>query len=312
MSAQESIRFAIIGAGKVGTALCGLLTQHGSTLVDVVSRRPSQARKLAERFGGRACTLEELSGDYECLFLTVNDDCIAGLAEQLCEVETLRKTRLVAHTSGVHSALLLKPLQLRHGCAIVAMHPVASITDRQESWRQLQRAWFTLDGDRAAVEDAGRLIESWGGQWCVIESDAKATYHAGAVFASNYVWTLLVSAMDLWESIGLSGWQHRQMLVRLAQNSLENLASAEDVNDALTGPIARADLRTVERHLEQLQLMPDSDLSALYRLLGSVTARRVWESGNRTPGRKEMLELLQGGCSYETDHRRVEEKETER
>ena len=198
--------------------------------------------------------------------------------------------------------MLLEPLRRRHGCAIVAMHPVASITSRQESWQQLQQAWFTLDGDRTAVERAGRLIESWGGRWCVIESEAKTLYHAGAVFASNYVWTVLVAAMDLWESIGLSGGQYRHMLITLAHNSLENLASAEDVKDALTGPIARADLHTVERHIERLQHTARPDLAALYRLLGSVTAGRLWKSGSRTPVQMEMLELLRGGCSYETDH----------
>ena len=78
---------------------------------------------------------------------------------------------------------------------------------------------------------------------------ARTLYHAGAVFASNYVVTLQRAASLLFESAGAPPEALEPLMRRTIENGFE-----------LTGPIARGDLETVERHLAALQGTGHADL----------------------------------------------------
>jgi predicted short-subunit dehydrogenase-like oxidoreductase (DUF2520 family) len=81
----------------------------------------------------------------------------------------------------------------------------------------------------------------------VCSSDLKPLYHAGAVFASNYLVTALAEAERLLVLAGLPRETAREALVPLARATLENVA-AMGPEAALTGPVARGDAATVKRH----------------------------------------------------------------
>jgi predicted short-subunit dehydrogenase-like oxidoreductase (DUF2520 family) len=92
-----------------------------------------------------------------------------------------------------------------------------------------------------------------------LADDRRALYHAGAVMASNYLVTLYRAAASLLEDAGAPP----EALVPLMRRTIEN-------GFELTGPIARGDRGTVERHLEMLRLYR-ADLVPLYEALAEAT-----------------------------------------
>src|SRR5439155_16303619 len=84
-----------------------------------------------------------------------------------------------------------------------------------------------------------------------VRTDRKALYHAGAVFASNYVVAALASALRLFEKAGVARAEALPALAALAEGTLAN-ARAAGIPAALTGPVERGDAETVARHVEQI------------------------------------------------------------
>ena len=80
----------------------------------------------------------------------------------------------------------------------------------------------------------------------MLADDDRASYHAAASIASNFVVTLLAAAEELTATVGLSGNDSRALLAPLVRSTVENWATHGPAV-ALTGPIARGDVTTVDR-----------------------------------------------------------------
>jgi predicted short-subunit dehydrogenase-like oxidoreductase (DUF2520 family) len=89
-----------------------------------------------------------------------------------------------------------------------------------------------------------------GGRPLALHGD-RAVYHLSAAIASNYLVTLLDLAAGLWGELGLSKEEGLRALLPLVRGTVENLDRV-GLPAALTGPIARGDVGTIERHLAVL------------------------------------------------------------
>jgi predicted short-subunit dehydrogenase-like oxidoreductase (DUF2520 family) len=113
---------------------------------------------------------------------------------------------------------------------------------------------------------ASSLAEALGMRPFEIEDDARATYHAAASIASNFLVALEESAAAL---LGKAGTGNpRELLAPLVLRSAANWA--ERGGEALTGPIARGDAATVDRHMEALREQAP-ELLPLYEALAERT-----------------------------------------
>jgi hypothetical protein len=101
----------------------------------------------------------------------------------------------------------------------------------------------------------------------VAEAD-RGAYHAAAAFAANYLVTLESAAAELMSTVGLQ----REVLLPLARAALENWGRQGP--SALTGPIARGDRQTVERH-RAVVADRTPDLLPLFEALTTATERLV-------------------------------------
>ena len=111
---------------------------------------------------------------------------------------------------------------------------------------------------------------------------ARAAYHGAASMASNFLVALEECAAELLESAGIEAG--RELLTPLVLRSAANWA--ERGGGALTGPIARGDVATTERHREALRLSAP-ELLPVYEALAAATerlaARETTPSGKATP-----------------------------
>jgi predicted short-subunit dehydrogenase-like oxidoreductase (DUF2520 family) len=296
----------IIGAGRLGTAMGLALKAKGYVIDTVVTRRLAASRQAARAFGPGTVALSALqlarssAAQQERLrrsslvLIATPDDIIARIAEQLAVIFKSKSARsprrFVLHTSGALSSDVLEPLR-NAGFAAGSLHPLISISDSRAGSESLARAFFSVEGDPAAVRVARSLVRDLGGQSFTIDTRQKALYHAAAVTAAPNITALFDIALEMLGVCGLSPGRARQVLLPLAESTLANLAT-QDPARALTGTFKRGDVSTVEKHLAALKSANLPQALAAYILLGQrslLLARR--HNANR-PVLDEIMRIL--------------------
>ncbi len=198
---------------------------------------------IAARLRERGLTLGE-KGDLR--LICVPDRAIGEVAR------SIEPGPWVAHVSGGTPLAVLDPHTQRF-----SVHPLQTLTLARGA-EQLDGAWGAVTADTPeAHERALWLAETLGLRPFALADDKRALYHAGASVASNFLVTLHRAAADIFEQAAAPP----EALVPLMQRTIEN-------GFELTGPIARGDRETVERHLEALK---GSELEPLYLALAKAT-----------------------------------------
>jgi predicted short-subunit dehydrogenase-like oxidoreductase (DUF2520 family) len=172
------------------------------------------------------------------VLLCVPDAAIAGVAAAMPD------SALVGHCSGA---------TVLGGCDF-SLHPLMTVPE----------SGARFDGVPAAVagHEAGRqLAERLGMVPFEVAEEDRAAYHAAACMASNY----LVALEDAAERVAMTAGVERDKLVPLVRATVENWAAHGRA--ALTGPAARGDEGTLDRHRDVLRerapdLIPMYDLMA--------------------------------------------------
>jgi predicted short-subunit dehydrogenase-like oxidoreductase (DUF2520 family) len=175
----------------------------------------------------------------------------------------------VAHVSGATPLFSLDPHVRRFG-----MHPLQSFS-KARGPEQLDGAWSAITAESDEARAAGFwLAKTLGLRPFELDDANRAAYHAGAAFASNYLVTLRAAASSLLEAAGVPP-EALDPLIR----------SVMDGGYELTGPIARGDWETVERHLAVIRA-ERPELEELYLALASATAKLA---GNELPSNSLLL-----------------------
>ena len=211
----------VIGAGRVGSAIAARLRERG---VDLGSDEP------------------------ELVLLCVPDRAIAAVASETPTGPWL------AHVSGATPLGALEPHERRFG-----LHPLQTFT-RDRGAEQLDGAFAAIT---AETEEARRVAD-WLARLLGLEpfplaDEKRATYHAGAAIASNYLVTLRRAAGSLLEAAGAPPEALDPLMRRTIENGFE-----------LTGPIARGDWETVEAHISAIR-SERPELEQLYTSLADAT-----------------------------------------
>lgn len=237
-----------IGTGTVGSALARALSRAGYAVAAVHNRSPEKAHRVAASIdGARAVkSAQDVVDACDLAFLTVPDDFI----EALCASMTWIAAKAAIHCSGAASMDILQSAR-DQGAEVGVFHPLQTLARPDEAERNLPGSGFAIEASsdelRATLEEMARAL---GGTPLLLSGD-KALYHASAVFASNYLVTLLGLASSLWEPLGLTRDEGLRALLPLVRGTLDNLERI-GLPNALTGPIARGDAGTIERHLNAL------------------------------------------------------------
>jgi predicted short-subunit dehydrogenase-like oxidoreductase (DUF2520 family) len=202
---------------------------------------------------GRDDDLRSAAADVDLLVLATPD---AAVAEVAAAIEPNQDT-VVAHLSG---SLGLAPLA-RHTRRAV-LHPLVALPDPERGEARLVGTWFGLavDGDPLVEEVVAELH----GQIVRVAEDDWARYHAAAVIAANHLVALLGQVERVAATVGAP----LAAYLDLARGALDDVADLGP-SAALTGPVRRGDLDTVQRHLDAL---PEAERAA-YRALAEEAAR---------------------------------------
>lgn len=281
---------AIIGAGKVGSALGILLQQKGYAVAAVASRTRESAEQLAHRLSCPVLNNREAAARAELVFITTPDRSIAPVAAEIAQKGGFRPGQVVAHTSGAHAAGELQGVR-KTGALAVSIHPLQSFAEVQAAMTNLPGSYFALEGDEEALPLARQVVEDLNGKWFTISAADKPVYHAAACIASNYLVSLMHFATGLYAKFGLGPQEAFEALYPLVQGTVANITKVGPTG-ALTGPIARGDASTISGHMKAFEEL-DPQLRNLYSLLGQYTVQVALEkcSINQEQGR-ELTEVL--------------------
>jgi predicted short-subunit dehydrogenase-like oxidoreductase (DUF2520 family) len=188
--------------------------------------------------------------DADVLLLCVPDTAIADVSRGLTPGRGW-----VGHTSGATPLKALDPHERRFG-----LHPLQSFT-RARGAEQLDGTYAAITAETDDAREVGfELARLLGLRPFALAEEDRALYHAGAAIASNYLVTLHDAAAEIFEEVGAPPEGLRPLMQGVIDSGFE-----------LTGPIARGDWATVDRHFEVIRARKPK-LEPLYRVLAEATA----------------------------------------
>ena len=287
-------RLWIIGPGAVGRTLGRLFAQRGAfEIVGVVGRDLAATVEARDFIGqGQALTfadrIDTRPGD--AVMISVSDGAIEEAAAWLARAVDPAGL-VVFHCSGARDLAPLEPLR-RGGAAVAALHPVKAFADPAREILTFDGVVCTLQGDEAAVAMLVPAVAEIGADPVVLpQAVDRRLYHAGAVFASNYLAALVQAALDCHAAAGIDQATSLRILSPILRDALGAILDKGPVQ-ALTGPIARGDAVAVTAQGEAIAAR-DPGLTELYGALG----RRTMDLARRkTPGLDLAgLEAVLGG-----------------
>ena len=260
----------LVGAGHVGRVLGRLFAAHGVfALQDVVTRsQASAAAAVAFIEAGHACVDMAALRPAQVWLLAVSDDQIAQACAALAAVHDLQGA-VVFHCSGAWASGELEAARAR-GARVASVHPIRSFADPEAVARDFGGTWCGVEGDPEALALLAPGFEAIGARTVAIDAGAKTVYHAAAVFASNYLVTVLDAALRAYVAAGVPEAVARELVRPLASETMANVLRL-GAPAALSGPVARGDHATVARQAAALSAW-DAPTGELYRALVPLTA----------------------------------------
>jgi predicted short-subunit dehydrogenase-like oxidoreductase (DUF2520 family) len=182
---RELDLIAIVGAGRLGTALSAALSAAGHAVRGPLGRGAD-------------------AGDATVVLLCVPDGEIAAAAA------AIPRGPLVGHCSGATGLDALAPHEA------FGLHPLMTVP---HTGAQFVGAGAAVAGTTERARDlATRLAQQLGMRPFPLDEDDRAAYHAGAAMASNFLVTLEEAARRV------SGLD-RELLLPLVQASVDNWAT---------------------------------------------------------------------------------------
>lgn len=250
------MNLGFIGAGKVGSALAILLQKAGYQIVGVASRTQASAKKLARRLNCPVLPAPEVARLSDGLFLTTSDDAIARVAVEIAQAGggVFHEGQYVLHMSGALSSDVLTPAATQ-GAVTLSVHPIQSFASVEQALALIPGSYFSIEGDKRGFDFAQEIVTKLGGEHFLLNSESKVLYHAAACVACNYLVGLLASSLDLLAAAGVPEEFRLPAFLPLVDGTVANIRQL-GIPAALTGPISRGDLGTLEKHLTAMQNLP--------------------------------------------------------
>ncbi|CAN5610764.1 hypothetical protein BH20ACT2_BH20ACT2_16610 [soil metagenome] len=229
----------VIGPGRAGCSLAGTLGTVGWRTVGLLGRG------------------DDLAGAAHGVDVLVVASPDAAIAEVAAAVEP-DPGAVVVHLAGSLGLDVLARHPRR-----ASLHPLVALPDAAlGAERLLAGAWFAVAGDPVVAT----MVAELGGRALDVAEEHRVAYHAAACIASNH----LVALLGQVERVAAAAGVPLGAYLDLVRTTVDNVA-VHGAAAALTGPVARGDQATVERHRAAI----DRSELAAYDAMVDATRRLV-------------------------------------
>lgn len=256
------MKIGFIGAGKVGFSLGKYFKSKGQELSGYFSRTYNSAKDAADFTESLAFSyLSDLINESDILFITVNDDSIHDVWEEISKYDICGK--ILCHCSGLLTSEIFDGI---HTCKAsgISVHMLYAVSNKYTSFKGLQNAAFTIEGDEQSRQVMLSILSSFGNKVREIEAAHKVKYHA-ACCASNLMVALADMSASMLCECGFTYDEAQEFIMPLLVGSALNMKN-QGIRKALTGPVDRNDVETVNKHLSCL----DSNRLSIYTELSKI------------------------------------------
>jgi predicted short-subunit dehydrogenase-like oxidoreductase (DUF2520 family) len=280
---------ALIGAGRVATALGVLLERAGHHVTAVAGRHGSHERARRHLPFARFLEPAQAAATAEVVLFGVPDDLIAEGCGAMAGQGAFRPGQWVAHLSGSVGLDALGPAEAA-GAGVLSLHPLQSVPDVLRGVERLPGSPMAVTArDEEGFGFGERTATAAGCRPFRLAEEVKPLYHAAAVFCSNYLVVVEAVAERLF---GLAGIEDPVATMAPLARTTFDAALAHGPGDSLTGPAARGDAGTVARNLEALARRAP-EVAPLYAALAREALDLATTSGRLSErDRERVLEVL--------------------
>jgi len=235
---------------------------------DVLTRSRASAAEGVKFIGaGRAVGHLDEMRDADVWMIATRDDAIVPSAVTLAASGKITPDDIVFHMSGATPSGDLKPVK---GCGalVASVHPIKTFTDARLAVQTFPGTFCGAEGDAGALAVLKPAFEKVGAKVFEIAPELKPVYHAGGVFACNYLVALIEAALQAHEKAGIPRKASLKALEPMVRETVDAIFE-KGPEKALTGPISRGDVAAVRRQLTVVREW-DPAIGELYRGLGLI------------------------------------------
>lgn len=250
MSQDDAPRLGIgiIGCGRVGASIGAAWRQAGHAIIGVSATSAASLERAEEMLPAvPVLDPDEIIERAELVLVAVPDDEIAPLVTGLADLGRIHAGQILVHCSGRYGTDVLDA-GTRLGALPIALHPSLTFTGTEVDLSRLRQATIAVTAP-APIRPVGEtLVVELGAEPIDIAEADRPLYHAAITHASNHSITILAEAMELLSEAGVA--DPSAVLHALVDASVAN--TMQNGPKALTGPISRGDVGTIEAHLAAL------------------------------------------------------------
>jgi predicted short-subunit dehydrogenase-like oxidoreductase (DUF2520 family) len=248
--ANRPLRIGFIGAGQLAVPLAWSLARAGYRVVGAASRSRAAAERLVAGIPD-ACAYDDaqqLADDADLVVIAVPDDAIATVTGAV----RWQQRHSVIHCSGATEVSALASAAAA-GASVGGFHPLQTFTNTEAAMQTLPGCTAGIEAqDDPLLKLLWAMAEALGCRPIRLPPGSRALYHASGSFAASFLVCLINDALDLWSAFGVGREDAMRALLPLTRGTVAAIDTNGPIR-SLAGPIARADVKTVERHLEALR-----------------------------------------------------------
>ncbi len=252
-------KVGFIGAGKIACSLVPAVIKAGHKVVSISSAKLLSAKQLAVKnktpyFSNNA---EDVIERCDLIFLSVPDSQIETIAKDISKLTGL-KGKLFVHLSGTKNIHALASLKAK-GADIAGFHLMQTFPERKPI--NMKGSYVSIEAEKRTII---RFLKSFAVKIetipFIVKSEEKILLHIMCVFASNFINADYYNASIIYKKIKSKMPPLEKLLFPLSNENLKNIHK-KGIKKSLSGPIARKDFNSVERHLEKLASLCKKDKS---------------------------------------------------
>lgn len=249
-----SHKISVIGAGKMAWSLIPALQKAGADVIQLISRSASSRKKYSEAYDipDHTASLSQLSSEADWVILTVADQAIPLLAEQLSGIITPNQTLI--HTSGSTDMEELRG----GGASCAVLYPMQIFTP--DLVVDFSTVPIFVEGDTEVYPFVERFSQKLSQRVYALDSRGRMKLHLGAVIACNFSNFLYRWAEENLPQIAGLDFGIYEPLVREQVDKVFQLSP----RNTQTGPAVRGDVNVILQHLA---LLEKEEQRRLYRWL---------------------------------------------
>lgn len=280
------MNIGFIGAGKVGFSLGKYFSVNNINVTGYYSRTFQSALEASKFTDSKAYkNLEDLVKNSDTIFITTPDDSISDVWREILYLQI--KGKIICHTSGSISSKIFSNIN-NSGAFGYSIHPMFPFSDKFNTYKSLKNAYFSIEGSEEYLEYLCSSFQSLGNKVITIDRDKKSLYHLSNVIVSNLILSLLNLGCSYLEDCGISSDKSMEALFPLIENNIANLKNKGFI-EAITGPIERADIGTIQHHIS---VMKSKDIE-MYKNL-SLNILQLSKKKNPERCYEELEKYLEG------------------